>query len=242
MALDLPGYGLSPPAADWKLESMARAVTGFIESNGSPVILVGNSMGGLVSAMVAAERPDLVSSLLLVSPATPPRLPDPRLHWPMAIRLAIQAAPLLGDAVSRYYRARMTPSELVRFGLESITHKPGRVPMSVVESLVSTAEARSHLPWSAGAVPATARAIVSMWLRPAAFVAMIREITPPTLVVQGLEDRIVSPTSVEWICSLRPDWKLVQMEDTGHTPHLDAPVRFVETVSPWLARVRSTTA
>jgi len=242
LALDLPGYGLSPPAGDWKVTTMAAAVHDFIEASGPPVTLVGNSMGGLVSSMVAAGHPDLVSALVLVSPATPPRLPDPRIHWPTARRLAIQAAPGLGNVVSRYFWARFTPAQLVSLSLESITHKPGRVPMPVVEALVATAKARSRLPWSVEAVPATARAIAAMWLRPARFVAMIREVRAPTLVVHGLADRIVSPTSVEWMCSLRPDWELIQMDDTGHTPQLDAPVRFVETVSPWLSRRARTRA
>ncbi len=242
IAVDLPGYGLSPPAGDWKISTMVDALRRFIEAGGSPVALVGNSMGGLVSTMLAADHPQLVSSLLLVSPAMPPRLPDPRIHWPTARRLAIQAAPGLGKAVSRYYWTRYSPAKLVSLSLESITHKPGRVPMSVVEALVATVTIRSRLPWSIEAVPATARAIASVWLRPAAFITTIREVRAPTLVVQGIGDRIVSPTSVERICSLRPDWELIQMEDTGHTPQLDAPVRFVETVTPWLTRRLASTA
>ena len=38
---------------------------------GEPVHLLGNSLGGLVSLLVAARRPDLVASLTLVSPAMP---------------------------------------------------------------------------------------------------------------------------------------------------------------------------
>jgi pimeloyl-ACP methyl ester carboxylesterase len=66
---------------------------------------------------------------------------------------------------------------------------------------------------------------------------MIRAITAPTLVVQGVSDHIVSPTAVERICRLRPDWKLVQMEDTGHTPQMDAPLRFLAEVEPWLKEI-----
>ena len=63
---------------------------------------------------------------------------------------------------------------------------------------------------------------------------MIREIKAPTLVVQGLADPIVSPTWVEWACSLRSDWELVQLDGTGHTPQIDAPVRLLSVVEPWL--------
>jgi pimeloyl-ACP methyl ester carboxylesterase len=63
---------------------------------------------------------------------------------------------------------------------------------------------------------------------------MIRAVKAPTLVVQGVADPIVSSQSVEWLCSLRPDWSLVQMEDTGHTPQIDAPMRLLGVVQPWL--------
>jgi pimeloyl-ACP methyl ester carboxylesterase len=64
---------------------------------------------------------------------------------------------------------------------------------------------------------------------------MILAIEAPTLVVQGLSDHIVSPTAVEWLCSLRPDWDLVHLDDTGHTPQMDAPHRFVDVVRTWLS-------
>jgi hypothetical protein len=34
---------------------------------------------------------------------------------------------------------------------------------------------------------------------------------------------------------LRLDWTLVQMDDTGHTPQIDAPVRLLSVIDPWLA-------
>lgn len=234
VALDLPGFGLSPPASSWDLESHAEALSAFLADLGPGVTLIGNSMGGLVSEMVAARQHDQVARLVLISPATPPRLPDPRLHWPTAIRLALQATPGVGRLISRRFISAYTPEEMVRVSLEMIAHKPGRVPLEVQESLIASARARRHLPWVEEAVPSTATHIAWLLSRPWRFVEMIRDIVAPTLVVQGLEDHIVSPTAVEWMCSLRPDWELVQMEDTGHTPQLDAPVRLMNIVGPWL--------
>jgi pimeloyl-ACP methyl ester carboxylesterase len=198
------------------------------------VTLVGNSMGSLLAEMVASSSPETVDSLVLISPATPPRFPDPRIHWPTAKRLALQATPGIGPAISRHFLKSLTPEELVTLSLETITHKPGRVPMSLVEEFVRLARVRMKLPWTEEAVPRTGRSIARMFRKPSVFVAMIREIRAPTLVIQGIEDHIVSPTAVEWLCSLRPDWEHVQMEDTGHTPQLDAPIRLLDLVVPWL--------
>lgn len=234
VALDLPGFGLSPPAADWSLETHSQVISEFIGHFDPPVTLIGNSMGGLLSEMVAAKSPDLISALVLIAPATPPRLPDPRIDWPMARQLLFASLPVVGPALARRVVSSMSPRELVHDSLRRITHKPGRVPLHLVEDFVTMAERRSHFPWVADAVPKTGQSIRKLFQRPSEFVAMIRDIKAPTLVVQGVSDHIVSPTSVEWLCGLRPDWHLVQMDDTGHTPQVDAPVRFLAVLTPWL--------
>ena len=233
-ALDLPGFGLSPPGVDWTLETHARAIDEFIQHVGAPAILIGNSMGALLSEMVAANHQDLVRALVLISPATPPRFPDPYIHWPTARRLMLNSTPGVGPVLSRRMLSKMTPRELINDSLARITHKPGRVPLEMVESFVELAEIRRHYPWAADAVPKTGQSIRRHFLQRRDFVEMIRDIKAPTLVVHGVEDPIMSRTAVEWLCSLRLDWTLVQMEDTGHTPHIDAAVRFVGIVEPWL--------
>lgn len=234
LALDLPGFGLSPPARDYRLETHREAVESFIEIEGAPVTLIGNSTGGLVAQMVAAHRPDLVSRMVLVAPATPPVFPDPTFDWPTAIRLALQATPGFGTAYGRRFIKSHSAEELVRLSMEMITHRRGRVPLDVIEASIDMARIRKELPWSAVATARTATSIAAFYANRAAYIRMIRAIIAPTLVVQGVSDHIVSPTAVERICSLRPDWTIVQMEDTGHTPQMDAPLRFLAEVEPWL--------
>jgi pimeloyl-ACP methyl ester carboxylesterase len=210
----------------------------FIEATGRPVILMGNSMGGLVCEMVASDRPDLVARLVLVSPATPPRFPYDRLHWPTALRLAIQATPGAGRALAYLVKNRYTPEELVDLSLRLITHEPNRVPPQVVESLVDLAKVRIEFPWAVTALTKSANSTAMAYRRPREFVKMIRRIQARTLIIHGVADRIVSPSAVEWLHSLRSDWDLIQMDDTGHTPQLDAPVRFFKEVDRWLSRNR----
>ena len=237
LALDLPGFGLSPPGRDFRLETHREAIENFIELEGAPATLIGNSTGGLLSQMVAGHRPDLVDRLVLVAPATPPVLPDPRLDWPTAIRLALQATPGFGTAYGRRFINSHSAEELVRLSLEMITHRKGRVPLDVIEASIDMARIRKDLPWSAEATARTATSIAAFYANRANYIRMIRSIKAPTLVVQGVSDHIVSPTAVERICSLRPDWKLVQMSDTGHTPQMDAPLRFLAVLEHWLSEL-----
>jgi pimeloyl-ACP methyl ester carboxylesterase len=237
VAIDLPGFGLSPPARDFRLETHRQAIEDFIEVEGAPATLIGNSTGGLLSEMVASHRPDLVDRLVLVAPASPPVFPDPRFHWPTGIRLALQATPGVGVGFGRRFVKVHTPEELVRLSMQMITHSMGRVPLEVIEASVDMARIRKELPWTAEATARTATSIAAFYANRAGYIRMIRAISAPTLVVQGFSDHIVSPTAVENVCSLRPDWKLVQMPDTGHTPQMDAPLRFLAEVEPWLSEM-----
>ncbi len=69
LAIDLPGHGDSSwrDDADYSPATLAPDVIRLIEEGAeAPVVLVGQSLGGLTAAAVAASRPDLVSRLVLV--------------------------------------------------------------------------------------------------------------------------------------------------------------------------------
>ncbi len=74
VAVDLPGFGLTPPAGRRSTMEANRDLVhlfGLELSPAAPVVLVGNSMGGLVVMLEAARHPDCVSHLVLVDPALP---------------------------------------------------------------------------------------------------------------------------------------------------------------------------
>ena len=76
-AVDLPGFGLTPPRSDFRLGTHRDSVIAYLETMDGPFTLIGNSTGGLLAELIASARPDLVDRLILVSPATPPVVPDP---------------------------------------------------------------------------------------------------------------------------------------------------------------------
>src|SRR3954467_3537151 len=105
-ALDLPGFGDSPPPddADYSVTGHARAVIRYLDASGrGPVHLLGNSLGGAVTTRVAALRPDLVRTLTLVSPALP-ELCVQRSAVPTAL-LALPGAAGLFTRVTRKWSA-----------------------------------------------------------------------------------------------------------------------------------------
>ena len=81
VALDLPGFGSSPPPeAAWGATEYAAALDPVLDEVGLPPVLVGHSFGGRVAVVVAAQRP--VAGLVLTGTPLlrlrPPALPSRR--------------------------------------------------------------------------------------------------------------------------------------------------------------------
>jgi lipase len=69
-APDLLGHGRSSWAAPWTIEANVAALADLLEhTTAGPVLVVGHSFGGAVALNLAAARPDLVASLVLLDPA-----------------------------------------------------------------------------------------------------------------------------------------------------------------------------
>src|ERR1700727_2069766 len=64
-ALDLPGFGDSPPRPDhrYSIAALAQTVEALIEKQANQVHLIASSLGGAVAVKLAAGRPDLVKTL-----------------------------------------------------------------------------------------------------------------------------------------------------------------------------------
>ena len=68
VAPDLIGHGRSTSAAPWTLDANVAALAELIEAE-RPVLVVGHSFGAAIALKLAAARPDLVASLVLLDPA-----------------------------------------------------------------------------------------------------------------------------------------------------------------------------
>jgi len=82
IAFDIVGFGGSDrPPLDYTLDTQAEYIIAALKQlNTDKVILVGHSMGGSLSARIAAETPDLVAGLVLIAPSGYPG--SLNLPWP----------------------------------------------------------------------------------------------------------------------------------------------------------------
>src|SRR5580692_7682705 len=112
LAPDLAGHGLTQSLGRGTDVAANRALLHrFITSvTSGPVILMGNSMGGMISLLEASAAPAAVAGLILVDPALPfvPARPDPL----VTAMFALYLTPGLRRAVQAR-RGRQVPAELV---------------------------------------------------------------------------------------------------------------------------------
>jgi pimeloyl-ACP methyl ester carboxylesterase len=122
-AVDLPGFGgTARPARRMSIADGAAALGGALDALGaSGVVLVGHSMGAQFVTELAAQRPDLVSHLVLIGPATDPRRAHPVVQAVDLARDALKEPPS-GNALTfvdylrcgpRWYLTELTP--MLRF-------------------------------------------------------------------------------------------------------------------------------
>jgi pimeloyl-ACP methyl ester carboxylesterase len=223
-ALDLPGFGESPPPNDHELsiDAHARAVVDVARAIGrGPVHLIGNSLGGAVATRVAAEHPEVVRSLALISPA----LPDlrPRL-WSWQLTLALLpfvGRPLVETALHD------DPERLARRVFSLCYGDPAAVTVAQRDHELELVRRRAELPHTASVYRASLRALVSAYLQPGSrrLWRQAQLIGVPTLVVYGGRDKLVDPRMAARARRTFPHAQVVLLPEAGHVAHLEFPDR-----------------
>ncbi|MGY0230526.1 alpha/beta fold hydrolase [Longispora urticae] len=224
-AIDLPGFGLSEPAKRYGVSAFAARVIRWIEeSDRGPVHLFGNSLGGAVSVRVAANRPDLVRTLTLISPAMP--FMDPR--WSAHSKLLPM---LLLPNVERIATKRiqaMAPADITRAALELCYADPTRITDDVFQRYTDEAAIRVAQPWYAEAWVRTFRDLVGNFVRAylpgsGSLWNMAAHVKAPTLVIAGNQDRLVDVRVAPKVATTIPDSRLLILDQVGHVAQLEAP-------------------
>ncbi|MFJ6430947.1 alpha/beta fold hydrolase [Streptomyces sp. NPDC091416] len=221
-AVDLPGFGDSPPPDDgnYSVTGHARAVIRFLDAGGrGPVHLFGNSLGGAVATRVAAVRPDLVRTLTLISPALP------------EIRVQLSAAPTALLAVPGIVSlfARMTrdwTAEQRTRGVMALCYgDPARVSADAFRHAVAEMERRLALPYFWDAMARSARGIVDAYTLGGqhGLWRQAERVLAPVQLVYGGRDRLVSYRMARRASAAFRDARLLTLPDAGHVAMMEYP-------------------
>ncbi len=232
-AIDLPGFG--------RTRCMDRAagfathrsvITAYLDERG-PALLMGNSMGGALSASVAAARPELVHGLVLVNAAYP--RPGRNLEQlTRTLRFAALSVPRVAAPVVSARARRLGPERLVDVTVQFVLADPDRLDGALRERLVALATERRDYPEAATAYAQSGGSLFRHLLSDMR--GDLETISSPTLVLHGRRDQLVPVAFARAVARQREDWRYVELADCGHAPQLEIPDRFVEVVSAWAAR------
>lgn len=232
-AIDLIGFGYTKPA-DRSSDVMTQSdlVISYLRAHADePAMLVGNSMGGLISILVAEKAPELVDRLILVDAALPTI--RPRLDLPVIKGLARPLIPGLGKQM--YEKAVEDPEAYMDELFKILFVDGSKLRPEDRDAALVMAKARADMPWVASAFADAARSLFRVLIRRRAFVERVESITADALIVHGDKDRLVDVASARWLAKLRPDWHLEIFENVGHVPQLEVPDQLLDVVERWLA-------
>ena len=212
LALDLPGFGASPmPPWEISIPRYGELLDDFCrELNVHSSTLVGNSMGGFISAEASISQPDWVDKLVLVSAAGITHARMRREPAEVAARMAAATAPL----ALRFQRGSLRRPRLRWGAFRGVFHAPHRM--------------RPELLWEQynGAIDAPGMVDAVRTLVGYDFTDRLERVTDPTLIVWGRNDRIVPPRDAAGYAKHLRNSRVAVFDRCGHCPQLERPKRF----------------
>jgi pimeloyl-ACP methyl ester carboxylesterase len=213
VAFDLPGFGYSPvPDEEISVPGYVAIVRALLdELRIDRATVVGNSMGGLISAELALAAPERVARLALISPAgiafnyRPRQLPKILIFYP----LVAGAAAWVGtnaEAAARRPRLR-------RLLLKTVADHPREMPAALATEQFRGVGA----PGFRLALEALVEYSIS---------ERLGAISCPTLIVWGEHDHVLPVRHADIYADAIKGSREVILPETGHVAMLERPAEF----------------
>jgi pimeloyl-ACP methyl ester carboxylesterase len=209
IAVDLPGFGQSPPLRTYTLDGMADVVETVVRSlKLREYVLAGHSMSGKISVVIAARRPPGLRGLVLVAPSPP--TPEPMEEDKRST--ALKSNGLRRAALST---------------LKTITAHP--LAPDVLAEQVSDNVGTAPAAWTWWLADGS-RVDVS---------DRIGRVEVPILVVGGSADPVITPEVLDHdvITPLKGRIEKVVMADSGHLIPLEAPDVLAQAIESFVVRL-----
>ncbi len=215
IAVDFPGFGCSdrPWPFDYTVSGEAAALLAYLDARRiERVVLVGNSLGGSVAMVVAADHPERVTALVLVAPASP----ETPIPWPMRML----RAPVLGEVAMA-----LVNRPFVAYNLR---HRLYARAERVTDAEIDDA-------WFPLTIPGTRRAaLAALRSDPRRYLGLEARVHVPTLIVWGREDRLLPSRAADSVSTRIAGSRLVILPEAGHLPQREVPEVFSTAVARFL--------
>jgi pimeloyl-ACP methyl ester carboxylesterase len=240
-ALDLLGFGVSvKPQTNYTIALRVAQVYDFWQTFiQQPVVLVGNSLGSLVSMVTAATHPDMVAGLIMLNlpdasvlERSPPgwiqqmsRLLGRVGHPAIALLQTLLLSPPIFDPFFHLIRQPV----VIRYCLKQAYVNPQAVDDELVELICRPPRDRG-----------AARALVSMTRSSLGTTAtsarvVLPHLEMPLLLIWGRQDRLVPPYLAPLFMQCNPRLKLVELDNAGHCPQDECPEQVNSLILEWIS-------
>ncbi len=237
IAVDLPGFGLSPAAGrSCSIRDNVLLLGRFLEQTvGRPAVLVGNSMGCVVSVLAAASSPDAVHAIAMIDPALP--IPTKRPDLRVAAGFMLLMTPLAAELGLRALLRWESPQRAAERVVRACFADPSRMRPEVLEASAELTQHRRSVPTAEQSFVRAARSLLRMLAGPATYRNALDSLEVPTLLIHGEADRLVPVAAARRVAASHPQWGTVFLRDVGHTPQLESPGEVIGALRGWLTDI-----
>lgn len=206
IAPELPGFGQSAKEpGPYTMSALADALATQLDAWGKErIVLVGGSMGGVVAQHFVLRYPQRVERLLLVATGAYTANEAVALDKAGALAKAQWNEEAVTPIVDGFFHRRPPASDIARYR---------QIALSASQSAAAEAARSNGVNRTLGELHA---------------------IRVPTLIVQGRHDRARTPEHGAEMRDRIARSRLVVLEGSGHTPHLEQPDEFHEIALPFL--------
>lgn len=226
-APDFPGAGeSSKPNRTYSVEFFRQFVLDFAKAlNLERLILVGNSLGGLVALGLALSAPERVAALVLVDSSG--------MGYAVNPLLSQMTLPFYGEAAIALSKPALNAKLRVWARTALLFANPQKAP----PKWLAAQEQMTQTPGFLEATLSSLRAQVSLFSQHVVVLDDLPRLQMPTLVVWGDQDLIFPKHQAAAAVSRLPKGQLALIPNAGHLPQVEQPDRFAEAVLQFLATI-----
>ena len=238
ITMDLPGFGRTVPPrfSAARVRANARFIPAFMDALGiERAIVHGNSMGGMLTALLAGIAPGRIERAVMVAPALPTAKKDlTHLPGPVFRRFAPFVVPGVGATLLRAFWSRADVELLMEDALELTVADRDRLSPAMLEIMRENLQLGKRSPWRVESLAYAVESLVAALLGGRELTDGVLALPSDTLLIWGDADALVGRPVIDQLLVHRPDWVDAVMPGVGHVPMMEEPERYVAVVRAWL--------
>lgn len=213
IAVDLPGTGGSTTTSPFSIASWIDDLADVLRHIGAPAVVVGHSLGTILSLELWARCPELVRAMAFIGGLPRPR-PPVRERLAARARMVEERGGLAGlgvdVAIGNLSAATIARSpETTAFFARLFDMQPTASYLACLELLLGADATR-----------------------------VVPHVTAPCVAISGADDRYAPPADVAaFVAALPAPTRHIVIPDVAHLPFFEAPERFADELGRWLVEV-----